>query len=144
MSETYSPYSSSKDSLGGASCGASPLSLNITNHIHDNVAFGQSTVTSPVKMSLFGDYKPVKLKKNDYQAYIEAPKKKAGDLREMKLSKTQTSSLTMVTSASGNQTNHTWHSTVYARKRSKNHKSNTKKRSLCKPIICRHLRRSHL
>lgn len=155
MSESYSPLKDFASPQGGASCDTSPLSFNITNHIHHSVgvAFGQSTVTSPVTMSHFGDHKPEKLKKNEYQAKVKAPKKK-GDRkksaatlmveREMKFSKTQTSSLAMVTSASWNQTNPIWHSTVYAKKRSKNRRSNTNKRSLCKPITCRHIRRSHL
>ena len=70
-------------SQGGVSCGASPLSLNITNHIHHNHAiFGQSIVTSPVKMSLFEDHKPVKLKKNDYQSNVKVTKKKGSDRKK--------------------------------------------------------------
>eukprot|EP00985_Skeletonema_marinoi_P015808 scaffold8271_cov149-Skeletonema_marinoi.AAC.2 len=53
MSESYSPLKDFASPQGGASCDTSPLSFNITNHIHHSVgvAFGQSTVTSPVTMS---------------------------------------------------------------------------------------------
>lgn len=84
MSESYSPLKDFASPQGGASCDTSTLSFNITNHIHHSVgvAFGQSTVTSPVTMSLFGGHKPEKLKKNDYQAKVKAPKKKGGDRKK--------------------------------------------------------------
>mmetsp|Transcript_30141 Transcript_30141/g.60554 ORF Transcript_30141/g.60554 Transcript_30141/m.60554 type:complete len:98 (-) Transcript_30141:206-499(-) len=61
MSESYSPLKDFASPQGGATCDTSPLSFNITNHIHHSVEFGQSTVMSPVTMSHFGDHKPEKL-----------------------------------------------------------------------------------
>jgi len=81
MSESYSPLKDFASPQGGATCDTSPLSFNITNHIHHSVEFGQSTVMSPVTMSHFGDHKPEKLKKNEYQAKVKAPKKK-GDRKK--------------------------------------------------------------